>query len=335
MLKFFLKLAIGIGCIALLIYSGAIDFNILIHGISNYSYIFIALALLALTVPMAAYRWNILLRGQGISLSLGWAMSTTFISQFFNTFLPGAYGGDIVRMALATRATARPMKQLVFSVVVDRLSGLVALLLLAIAVLPALPVENHQRLIWASFALTIGMGGVVCIALITGDAIASLIGKLPAPFGTMGASLIRDVVNALQSYVSRPQLLMTVVGISLLQYVLVLFALLMIGEAMGISGLSLVGYIVAGIWGLVANALPVTPGGLGIGEGAFAKMAAIMARDSDALGYGTIFLVMRVLSIMVSLGGLFPLVFGNVALRPKITESGLAEGHVPQTETMQ
>ena len=98
------------------------------------------------TVPISAFRWWVLLRGLAFRLSLTWSISTSFVSIFFSTFLPGAYGGDLVRLAIAVRAAGKgTLNRLTFSVIADRLAGLMALLILAVALVPLLPADLAER----------------------------------------------------------------------------------------------------------------------------------------------------------------------------------------------
>ncbi len=321
MIILLLKLLVGLACLALLAHLGAIDIDMLARVTVYPEYLFIAFSLLASTVPIAAWRWLTLLRGARIDQTFKWCLSTTAISLLFNTFLPGAYGGDLVRLALASRTQTKSgeMSQIIFSVVVDRLSGLAALLVFAITVLPLLPIQNHQNLIWISTILTMGLICGVFIAIKAGDWVADLIEKMPTPIGPVGARFVRGTLSALRSYIDRPALLVGVLIISLVQYALVLAALAILGRAMEINDLSAVGYVVAGVWGLVANALPVTPGGLGVGESAFASMAAFMSNNHSATaGYANVFLASRVFSVLISLGGLFPLIFGKISVKRQL-----------------
>lgn len=334
MFKFALKLVAGFACLALLIWFNFIDFSTLARAVDHPAYTLAAFILLLLTVPLAAWRWLLLLRGVDANGTLAWSLSTTFVSQFFNTFLPGAYGGDLVRFGLAVKANGGKAGQIFFTIFIDRLAGLVALLLFAIGVLPFLPVGHYVNLVTLSGILFVGLACGFAVALIAGEAIARLVEKLPSPIGSIGAHLIRETITALRAFRHRPGLVATVVVISVVQYALVLLALIALGGAMEITSLSSAGYVVAGVWGLVANSLPVTPGGLGVGESAFAAMAAFVDKSSNPASFGNVFLASRVLSVVVSLGGLIPLLFGGVLVNRNeldavVRQSSLREESTP------
>lgn len=309
------KLIVGIVALVILVKFGSIDLTVLMRAADRPGLLVIAFLCLLATVPIAALRWWMLLRGLQFSFTLPWAMSTTFVSLFFHTFLPGAYGGDLVRLAMAYRAAGSRLNHLTFSVVIDRLTGLIALMILGLAMLPALPAAYANRFEWvAAVAVATGVAGLV-VALRSGDLLARLVERLPAPVGPALARIVREMVAAIRVYLAQPGLLCSVIAISLLQYTLILSALIVLGKAMQFDGLSLPGYVIAGVWSLVANSLPITPGGIGVGEAAFAHVAGALATSSAGTGFGTVFLAMRVLSITIGIVGLLPWVFRRMDLR--------------------
>jgi uncharacterized protein (TIRG00374 family) len=90
----------------------------------------IALSLYFINVLTSAWRWQLLLRAQGVQLPTRTLLSSYLVAGFFNNFLPSTIGGDVVRI----RDTARPAqsKTLATTVVfVDRLFGLMGLVLVA------------------------------------------------------------------------------------------------------------------------------------------------------------------------------------------------------------
>lgn len=76
----------------------------------------------------AAYRWRIFLDVQGIELSYARTAGIYLISMFFTLFLPGAVGGDAVRIIYLFRERPNHKNGVVLSVITDHLSGMVALM---------------------------------------------------------------------------------------------------------------------------------------------------------------------------------------------------------------
>lgn len=306
MRSFLIKLGIGVVGLLVLLHFGSIDLAVLGKAFHRPDFLLLAFLCLLATIPIAAFRWWMLLRGLQFRVAFTWAHSITFISVFFHTFLPGAQGGDLVRVAMAYRAAGGEFSRVMFSVIVDRLTGLAALLLLGLSTLSQLPSAYSERLIWIAI-ITVAAGALaVFLGLRFSTTVIGLVGWLPAPVGPAAATIIGEFFVALRAYAARPSLIVTAILISIVQYVLVLAALMMLGSAMEFSGLSFAGYVIAGTWSLVANALPITPGGIGVGEAAFGQMAAALASHGESAGFGTIFLAMRMVTIVLGMIGVVP-----------------------------
>ena len=83
---------------------------------------------------ISAVRWKILLKAQGIQQPLSRLISYYLVGHFFNMFLPTKVGGDIIRIYDTSRdhgSSAQP-----FTVImVERISGMLTMLLIAAVVL--------------------------------------------------------------------------------------------------------------------------------------------------------------------------------------------------------
>ena len=80
---------------------------------------------------ISAIRWQVLLRVQDFHLSFRRVLSLTMIGVFFNFFIPGGTGGDAVKMFYLVKETPGRRGMAILSVVVDRLIGLLALIVFA------------------------------------------------------------------------------------------------------------------------------------------------------------------------------------------------------------
>jgi uncharacterized protein (TIRG00374 family) len=83
-------------------------------------------------LAITAWRWSILLRVQNIVISFGRAFELCLVSHFFNAFLFGVTGGDMIKIYYATKTAPETKEAAGLSVVVDRLIGLAALLVFAV-----------------------------------------------------------------------------------------------------------------------------------------------------------------------------------------------------------
>jgi uncharacterized protein (TIRG00374 family) len=91
---------------------------------------FAALSTYGLMLAVSAWRWRLLLRIQTIDVSLSTLTKSFLVATFFNNFLPSNIGGDVVRVAdTAPFAGSKTLATTV--VLIDRILGLIALLVLA------------------------------------------------------------------------------------------------------------------------------------------------------------------------------------------------------------
>jgi uncharacterized membrane protein YbhN (UPF0104 family) len=71
-------------------------------------------------------RWYVLVRAQGLPFTLSGAMRLGMVGYYFNTFLPGSVGGDIIKAACIARQQSRRTVA-VATVLIDRAVGLCGL----------------------------------------------------------------------------------------------------------------------------------------------------------------------------------------------------------------
>jgi uncharacterized protein (TIRG00374 family) len=91
----------------------------------------IAAILAYIIVEIAAVvRWQILLKVQGINLSNARITALFFIGMFYNQFLPGGTGGDIVKTYLLWKETPLKKPGALLAVLFDRMIGLIALIII-------------------------------------------------------------------------------------------------------------------------------------------------------------------------------------------------------------
>jgi uncharacterized protein (TIRG00374 family) len=95
-------------------------------------YRWIAAAILAYIIVefAAVVRWKILLKVQGIDLSNARIVGLFFIGMFYNQFLPGGTGGDIVKTYLLWKETPGKKPGALLAVMFDRMIGLIALIII-------------------------------------------------------------------------------------------------------------------------------------------------------------------------------------------------------------
>src|SRR5467141_4638756 len=101
-------------------------------AIRDAQYRWVVIAVLAYLVVeiAAAFRWHVLLKVQGIHLSFLRLSGLFLIGMFYNQFLPGGTGGDIMKSYYLLKETPTKKAGALLAVLFDRLIGLVALVTL-------------------------------------------------------------------------------------------------------------------------------------------------------------------------------------------------------------
>lgn len=228
-----------------------------------------AVALVLFDRALMAYRWLVLLRplAGAATVSLGVVMRIFFVSTFVGTFLPASVGGDAVR-AYALSKHHVPAAAAVASVFMDRMLGVLSVLLLAVAGL----VVARDLLLNAAVVASLLVTSIAClmVALVVFSKRASgwarqIAGIIPWPaLRRLAASL----VDAVQQYGSAHRHLFNVLVGSLgVQVVRVLQAYLL-GRALGIDA-PFAAYLAFVPLILLVMLLPVTVNGLGTSQAAF------------------------------------------------------------------
>jgi glycosyltransferase 2 family protein len=295
------RLAIGAGLLAYLVRSRTIQLSSLSNLLTAWPVTLAAVALLAMDALLMALRLRWLFRPQGLHLSLGGAMQLTLVGLFFATFLPGGAGGDVARLYYALRENRHRRTEIATVLILDRAFGLFSMLLLPllfaplfvtlIAGLPAL-----QLVLLSVAVLAACMLAVFVVCLLSGRAVKYLSQEVSG--FPRWRNLAARVFETIRMYRESPGALVAALGIS------VLVNLSLIGvTALGVlvvnpSNLAPKMCLVVPI-GYIVNSVPLTPGGLGVGETAFNALFHL----TGLRGGAEAILCWRIWSAVVALGG--------------------------------
>jgi uncharacterized protein (TIRG00374 family) len=130
---------------------------------ADFSWLVCATCAAALSEILCATRWWVILHAFGLRLRWRDAVAFSAVGLFYSLGLPGSAGGDAVRTLYLMRLFPEKKMASAFSVLADRLCGLVALVLFMAATLA----WNHQSFL----AGELGRGIVLSAASLLGGAI--------------------------------------------------------------------------------------------------------------------------------------------------------------------
>ena len=131
-LKFIFK--VSVSALAIYVVIQKIDLkqtaDILLHAGSGW----ILLGLLAFNASkiLSSFRLNIFFRSVDLLLPWIYNLKLYYVGMFYNLFLPGGIGGDGYKVYLLNRTFKTNLKYLISSTLLDRISGMMALVFLAI-----------------------------------------------------------------------------------------------------------------------------------------------------------------------------------------------------------
>jgi hypothetical protein len=245
------------------------------------------------------YRWYVLVRAQDLPFRELDAFRLGFVGNFFNQFLPGSVGGDLVKAGFLASEQSRRTTA-VATVIVDRLVGLYGLLVLASVCgvffwRQVSDVAALRAIVGFTWAVT-GSALVLFFLPLPYDHICNWLQRVPA--GRIIAGLIRGV--ALYRHRLRP------LGLAVVLAVIGHIGFVMSYYYSSLAVLpdhhtpSPAEHFLIIPSGMVVQAIPITPGGLGTAEVAFSKLYAMRGSDK---GYLTS-LAQRVVALSVALLGL-------------------------------
>jgi uncharacterized membrane protein YbhN (UPF0104 family) len=103
-----LKIAVTVGAVAfLLIRQPVADLTAALSAISPIA-MFAAIAIMLIAIVVGTLRWRVLLAAYGASAPppFGQLLKVYFVGQFYNIYVPGAVGGDVLRGVITRRAFA-------------------------------------------------------------------------------------------------------------------------------------------------------------------------------------------------------------------------------------
>lgn len=272
--------------------------------------ILMAVLLVLADRTLMAYRWLVLLRpfsGPG-GPRVGAVMRIFFVSTFVGTFLPASVGGDAVRAyALAQEGVDAPAS--VASVLMDRMLGVLSLLVMAVVGLLFARQMAHDPLVLTALAVT----ALVCAATAAvvfsqraDAAVRRIAGWLP---WERARGLAARLLSAVQIYADRHGDLANVlagsIGVQLLRIVQAYF----LGLALGI-GQPLTTYAAFIPLILLVMLLPITINGLGTSQLAFVwAFAQVGVPNAQSFLLSVLFVALGVVgnlpgSVLYATGGM-------------------------------
>jgi len=301
-----LKLSFAISIIYYMISTGKLDLHQIVQ-ISHKKVMVIKVVLAIFSVyVLCTIRWYYLLIWQGIPAAFGTVAKINCTGIFFNSFMPGAVGGDLVKAFYIAKENQDHRTKAIITIIIDLILGFETLMIVAMV---ALLINYHTISSNPQLkALSIAICIYIFLSLLAAAAVFSkrvkrflifigisdLIYKLP-----MKEKFFK-IYDAFHTYADQKMRLVKAMAITIPLDILNIYAFFIIGREMGEALLSTASYFTAVPAGLVVASLPIAPAGIGVGQGAFYNLFAWFGASSGAIG-ATIITIYQLLMIAVNM----------------------------------
>jgi len=139
----FTKIAVSVSLLWYLL--SIVDFDATIGRLRDVDprLVVIAFILLIVQVALSSLKWKLILQSDGLNVPFLFLLKSYFIGNFLGLFLPSSFGGDIYRV-YALSLTNKRVAKTTSSVLFDRLTGLYALLTIALLAYVSLPGADYD-----------------------------------------------------------------------------------------------------------------------------------------------------------------------------------------------
>ncbi len=188
-----LRVVISVGALAFLFWRIGLGETLAVLRRAQVGYLALAFTLFASSLVVRAFRWRILLHGLGLHVPFTRLVRLYFVGQFFSSFLPSQFGGDVVRAIELTQDTASSAA--IGTVLLDRLTGLLMLFGMGLAVLPLQAASMERWLVWTLVGVA-GGGLLIGVLMLEGRVLRWLTGRLPARISLSGEGALARVYAA-------------------------------------------------------------------------------------------------------------------------------------------
>jgi uncharacterized protein (TIRG00374 family) len=263
---------------------------------------------------MVGFRWWILLKTQSIFISFPAAVRLNFLGWFYNNFMPGSVGGDLLRAWYVTKHTEKRFEA-ALSVFVDRIIGLFSTLIIA-GFFYTLFLRNQADAVtfegrsgplkllaeykWIVLLAIVVLVAIFC-ALLLHRRGRILLQKAWFNIRINSLRAFQKLKNALIAYSGSPLTILAAFVLTVSLQIMVITGFWFLGKNIGITA-SLKYYYVFFTLTWVLGALPVSVGGAVVVEGTLAYLFIHYAGVEKEAAFALV-MCQRIIWILASLPG--------------------------------
>jgi uncharacterized protein (TIRG00374 family) len=240
----------------------------------NWGTLGLAFVVAMLAVCISFVRWYLLVRTLQIPFRLRDAFRLGFLGFLLNFVGVGSVGGDLFKAVFIAREQPKRRTEAVATVVVDRMIGLYALLLVTSAAILLGSVSKSTAALSAICNATLfaTAAGAVCIMLVlvpgfTRGSLSEFVTGLPKIGRTIGR-----LIESVRMYRNRYDIMVTILGMSMGVHAMLAISIFLIAHGLFGETPTLGEHMIIVPLSNVAGGIPFMPGGLGTFEFAMEKL---------------------------------------------------------------
>ncbi len=290
-----IKILVSIGLLALIV--SHVDVHE-VFGVIAHSKPWLLLPALLIQIGsflLAAFRWRLIMRALEFEAPLPFYVRAYLKGTFFNQALPTSIGGDALRVLEAGRL-GRGKREAFYGVFIDRIVGLLGLMVLNLAAVSYRPLLLQIRpaihYVIVGVALT-GIAGVLVLAFL---------GKLHWLSRNRVTRLLFDLSNRIRAVYHSFRAVSEQLALSVLIHLLAMLAIFLVGLSVGLD-YSLLVYLVIVPPVILLTIVPISLAGWGVREGAMIGLFMLIgAQKATVLSMSVLY---GLLLIVASLPGMY------------------------------
>ena len=240
-------------------------------------------------VMISSLKWKIILQSDGLVTPYGKLLQSYYIGNFLGLFLPSSFGGDVYRVYALT-STGSGVGKVTSSVLFDRITGLYALLSIALFGFISLPGTEYDLALFLLY-----VSGIAVFFLLTSR---RLIDKLDSSNRILVRHL-STMLNSFRSYRKDMRYFWKIVAIAILFQFLIVINNKLYTLALSID-IPFSQLMVIIPLGFLTEVLPISINGAGVRDSAFVFFFVMIGHTKEeGLAIGLLVIAMRYISGLV------------------------------------
>jgi uncharacterized protein (TIRG00374 family) len=236
-------------------------------------YLWAAIFIFPVTFLITGFRWNLLLKAVDIHIGAARAFVITMVGAFYNTFMPGSTGGDVLKAYYAAKLAPGHRTRAVMSVIVDRAIGLLGLIIIGGTMAGYLALSPHE--VGDAVAQRCAQVAIGAVAIVASVIVGLLVFYTPTLRRFTGLDFIlrrlpmqeqvNKAVHTMELYRRRPGVVLVTLIMTFPVHITVIFSAMCAGMAFRLPLTPGYYWVVVPVV-VLAGAIPISPQGAGVME---------------------------------------------------------------------